>query len=195
MLLCFLHPIHSIKVNSHILISRILIFNKGEFSNASMLPSLLDFKKFTCCFLSFNEIQTKDKEAKTKERVKGASKLQSGAERSVGSESKHESHEIDMNDNAMDLLNPSSIPHIKRVIAKATEPAEASLKNASSKSNGPLTSVKQFTVASLQQHTNNFSQENLIGTGMLGSVYRAELPGGKVCITSSLSLCVFNFRN
>jgi len=43
-------------------------------------------------------------------------------------------------------------------------------------------SVKSFTVASLQQYTDSFSQENLIGVGMLGSVYRAELPDGKVII-------------
>ncbi|KAL4626985.1 hypothetical protein ACB092_05G135100 [Castanea dentata] len=32
----------------------------------------------------------------------------------------------------------------------------------------------------LQQHTNSFSHENFIGEGMLGSVYRGELPDGKV---------------
>lgn len=139
---------------------------EGSRSNASMLPPSNTFNK--------------DKEARPKERVGGASKLHGGAERSVGSESKQESHEIDMNGNAMDLMHPSSIPPIKRVIAKATEPAEASLKRTTSKSHGPLTAVKHFTVASLQQHTNSFSHENLIGTGMLGSVYRAELPGGKL---------------
>lgn len=41
-------------------------------------------------------------------------------------------------------------------------------------------SIKMYTVASLQQYTNSFSQENLIGEGTLGSVYRAELPDGKV---------------
>jgi len=41
-------------------------------------------------------------------------------------------------------------------------------------------SVKIYTVASLQQYTNSFSQENRIGEGTLGSVYRAELPDGKV---------------
>lgn len=110
-------------------------------------------RKSHVCFLSFNEIQTKDKEAKPKERIGGASKMQSGAERSVGSLSKQESHEIDMNGNAMDLMYPSSIPPIKRIIAKATVPADASLKKPSSKSFGPLTSVKHFTVASLQQHS------------------------------------------
>lgn len=41
-------------------------------------------------------------------------------------------------------------------------------------------SIKVYTVASLQQYTNSFSQENYIGEGMLGPVYRAELPDGKV---------------
>lgn len=41
-------------------------------------------------------------------------------------------------------------------------------------------STKVYTVASLQQYTNSFSQENCIGEGTLGSVYRAELPDGKV---------------
>lgn len=42
------------------------------------------------------------------------------------------------------------------------------------------TFAKSFTIASLQQYTNSFSQENLIGGGMLGTVYRAQLPDGKV---------------
>jgi len=41
-------------------------------------------------------------------------------------------------------------------------------------------SIKVYTVALLQQYTNNFSQENCIGEGTLGPVYRAELPDGKV---------------
>ncbi|KAL2946121.1 hypothetical protein AAZX31_U003000 [Glycine max] len=41
-------------------------------------------------------------------------------------------------------------------------------------------SIKVYTVASLQQYTNSFSQENYIGEGMLGPVYRAELPDGKL---------------
>lgn len=40
-----------------------------------------------------------------------------------------------------------------------------------------------FSVASLQHYTNSFSQENLIGKGMLGSVYKAELPNGKVIVS------------
>lgn len=44
----------------------------------------------------------------------------------------------------------------------------------------PLTSVTSFTVGSLQQYTNSFGQENLIGVGSLGSVYQAECPDGQV---------------
>ncbi|XP_074269917.1 protein STRUBBELIG-RECEPTOR FAMILY 3-like [Silene latifolia] len=48
-------------------------------------------------------------------------------------------------------------------------------------------SVKSFTVASLQQYTNSFSQDNLIGDGTLGSVYRADLPDGKVVAVKKLN--------
>jgi serine/threonine protein kinase len=46
--------------------------------------------------------------------------------------------------------------------------------------------VKSFTIASLQQYTNSFSQENLIGGGTLGSVYRAQLPDGKLLAVKKL---------
>ena len=60
---------------------------------------------------------------------------------------------------------------IASVVAGAAKPSTRAL---------PLTSVRSFTISSLQQYTNSFSQDNLIGSGMLGSVYRAELPDGKV---------------
>ena len=41
-------------------------------------------------------------------------------------------------------------------------------------------STKAFTIVLPQQYTNNFSCENFIGEGMLGSVYWGELPNGKV---------------
>ncbi|KAK4259949.1 hypothetical protein QN277_006225 [Acacia crassicarpa] len=40
-------------------------------------------------------------------------------------------------------------------------------------------SLQVYTIASLQQYTNSFSQENHIGEGTLGVLYRAELPDGK----------------
>ncbi|KAL8152174.1 hypothetical protein V2J09_009934 [Rumex salicifolius] len=51
-------------------------------------------------------------------------------------------------------------------------------------------SVKSFTVAFLQECTNSFSQENRIGEGMLGSVYRAELPDGKLVAVKKLNAAV-----
>ncbi|PIN11219.1 Serine/threonine protein kinase [Handroanthus impetiginosus] len=43
----------------------------------------------------------------------------------------------------------------------------------------PVTATS-YTVAALQTATNSFSQENLIGEGSLGRVYRAEFPNGKI---------------
>jgi hypothetical protein len=40
--------------------------------------------------------------------------------------------------------------------------------------------ASMFSVADLQAATNSFSQDNLIGEGVVGRVYRAELPDGKV---------------
>ncbi|XP_027917826.1 protein STRUBBELIG-RECEPTOR FAMILY 3-like [Vigna unguiculata] len=49
-------------------------------------------------------------------------------------------------------------------------------------------SIKVYTVASLQQYTNSFSLENYIGEGMLGPVYRAELPDGKLLAVRKLNI-------
>lgn len=44
----------------------------------------------------------------------------------------------------------------------------------------PPTSLASFSVSSLQQFTNSFSEENLIRDGRFGQVYLAEFPQGKV---------------
>ncbi|KAK9049101.1 hypothetical protein SSX86_031933 [Deinandra increscens subsp. villosa] len=43
----------------------------------------------------------------------------------------------------------------------------------------PMT-TSSYTVATLQTATNSFSQDNIIGEGSLGRVYRADFPNGKV---------------
>ncbi|XP_076919998.1 protein STRUBBELIG-RECEPTOR FAMILY 8-like [Bidens hawaiensis] len=43
----------------------------------------------------------------------------------------------------------------------------------------PITS-SSYTVATLQTATNSFSQDNIIGEGSLGRVYKAEFPNGKM---------------
>ncbi|PSS16296.1 Protein STRUBBELIG-RECEPTOR FAMILY 3 like [Actinidia chinensis var. chinensis] len=53
-------------------------------------------------------------------------------------------------------------------------------------------SVKSYTIASLQQYTNSFSRENLIGAGTLGTVYRAELPNGKLLAIKKLDERAFS---
>ncbi|KAJ6364138.1 hypothetical protein OIU76_029137 [Salix suchowensis] len=44
-----------------------------------------------------------------------------------------------------------------------------------------------FTIATLQKYTNSFSEENFVGEGTLGSVYRAELPDGKLLAVKKLN--------
>ncbi|CAN1854308.1 Protein STRUBBELIG-RECEPTOR FAMILY 8 [Linum perenne] len=44
-----------------------------------------------------------------------------------------------------------------------------------------------FTIATLQQCTNSFSEENFVGKGTLGSVYRAELPDKKLLAVKKLN--------
>ncbi|KAK9152626.1 hypothetical protein Sjap_000106 [Stephania japonica] len=57
------------------------------------------------------------------------------------------------------------------------------------------TSVKTFTIGSLQQFTNFFSEENLMGRGVFGSVYRAELPDGKLLALKNLKNVAYMRQN
>ncbi|XP_021685105.2 protein STRUBBELIG-RECEPTOR FAMILY 3 isoform X2 [Hevea brasiliensis] len=82
---------------------------------------------------------------------------------------------------------PSSPPlPSAEVIVTPIVPAEASTAKPPTKAQKPFASARSFTIASLQQYTNSFSQENLIGGGMLGNVYRAELPKGKLLAVKKL---------
>ncbi|XP_010534354.1 PREDICTED: protein STRUBBELIG-RECEPTOR FAMILY 2-like isoform X2 [Tarenaya hassleriana] len=47
---------------------------------------------------------------------------------------------------------------------------------------------KQFSVAELQLATNNFSEENLLAEGPLGSVYRAKLPDGQFSAVKNIPM-------
>ncbi|KAL2331733.1 hypothetical protein Fmac_019314 [Flemingia macrophylla] len=74
----------------------------------------------------------------------------------------------------------------ERVIVEPTSFHREAIINPPKKSPVPPTFAKTFSIASLQQYTNSFSQDNLIGLGMLGSVYRAELPDGKILAVKKL---------
>ena len=62
----------------------------------------------------------------------------------------------------------------------AQTPQKTAGKKPSSKKPKAPIAASMFSVADLQAATNSFSQENLIGEGVVGRVYRAELPDGKV---------------
>ena len=112
--------------------------------------------------------------------------------------SKRDDHLIDMSRLDTDFVPPPPPPPptpppppppVENVIVKPYVPAAVSSGKPSRKTQTPLTSAKSFTIASLQQYTNSFSQENLIGGGMLGSVYRAQLPNGKVFLIFYYDCC------
>ncbi|KAE8098868.1 hypothetical protein FH972_016901 [Carpinus fangiana] len=48
--------------------------------------------------------------------------------------------------------------------------------------------TKLYTVAELQSATNSFSEENLLGEGSLGSVYKAEFPDGQILAVKNINL-------
>ena len=96
---------------------------------------------------------------------------------------KQDSHEIDIS--GLDVMMPPPPPPlVETVIVNPIVPVEVNAEKPSMKTLNPPISARSFTIASLQQYTNSFSQENLIGSGMLGTVYRAQLPGGKVLFLS-----------
>ncbi|KAG8385572.1 hypothetical protein BUALT_Bualt03G0059100 [Buddleja alternifolia] len=95
-------------------------------------------------------------------------------------------HSIDMTGLGATDLPPSPLPFpllpAERIVADPTFTPLTTRGNASKM----VESGKFFTIASLQEYTNSFSQENLIGRGTLGTVYRAHLPDGKVLAVKKL---------
>ncbi|KAI4385003.1 hypothetical protein MLD38_003079 [Melastoma candidum] len=105
----------------------------------------------------------------------------------VDSLPKQEDLDTDMSDIEMYMPPPPPPPAAPptELTAIPAKPVERS-PIPSPKSAIPPISAKYFTIAALQQYTNSFSQENLIGSGMLGSVYKAELPTGKFLAVKKL---------
>ncbi|XVF40559.1 hypothetical protein PTKIN_Ptkin01aG0123400 [Pterospermum kingtungense] len=102
-------------------------------------------------------------------------------------------HEIDMG--GMDTksvslrppLPPPSLPPVEEVSISPIMPAEVTGGDCSYRSLDLSSfNVSSFSIASLQQYTNSFAEENFIGEGMLGGVYRAELPDGKLLAIKKL---------
>lgn len=107
--------------------------------------------------------------------------------KTIAAYSRHKTdHAIDMTGVGVNFMSlqpppPPPPPHlfVDRVIINPVVPAEGYRRSSSKKSRNSC-STKVFTIAMLQQHTNSFSEENFVGEGSLGSVYKAELPDGKV---------------
>ncbi|XP_016436490.2 protein STRUBBELIG-RECEPTOR FAMILY 3-like isoform X1 [Nicotiana tabacum] len=83
----------------------------------------------------------------------------------------------EMESTVSDILPPPPPPFLsalsaERMVVNPILPPITSDRHAKKNVN----SAEFFTIASLQQYTNSFSQDNLIGGGMLGTVYRAESP-------------------
>ncbi|GLT33505.1 hypothetical protein SLA2020_080870 [Shorea laevis] len=93
-------------------------------------------------------------------------------------------HEIDMNSMAQQSIVPA--PPVEGVNVNPVAPAVVKRGGHASTSQKFAFSTSVFTIASLQQYTNSFSEDNFIGEGMLGSVYRAELPDGKLLAIKKL---------
>ncbi|GKV03882.1 hypothetical protein SLEP1_g16121 [Rubroshorea leprosula] len=101
----------------------------------------------------------------------------------MGTEPKLHEHEIEM------MLTPPPPP------PPPAPPADIPRAKPSARTPKLSSSARSFTIATLQQYTNSFSQESLIGGGMLGSVYRAELPDGKVLAVKKLDKRALSQQN
>ncbi|KAH6829069.1 STRUBBELIG-receptor family 3 [Perilla frutescens var. hirtella] len=96
-------------------------------------------------------------------------------------------HSIDMTGLSSTDPRPSPLPFpllpAERI---AADPTFTSLNPSTGSAGKIIESTKFFTIGTLQQYTNSFSQENLIGKGTLGTVYSAQLPNGKVLAVKKL---------
>ncbi|RAL41793.1 hypothetical protein DM860_008975 [Cuscuta australis] len=100
-----------------------------------------------------------------------------------------DNHEIILSRFDIDVLPPPQPPPPllleEKVIVQPIQRAEETVQKRSTRPLPP-TSAKTYTIASLQQYTNSFSPDNLIGTGTLGAVYKGELPDGKLLAVKKL---------
>ncbi|GKD56127.1 leucine-rich repeat protein kinase family protein, partial [Tanacetum coccineum] len=110
----------------------------------------------------------------------------------AGSSMKSEKIEMVKEDHVIDMtkVNASSFqtpilppqPSLERVVVKPLVGPSTTSRRTLRKVN----STKFFLIASLQEYTDSFSQENLVGNGMLATVYKAELPNRKQLVIKKL---------
>ncbi|XP_047310591.1 protein STRUBBELIG-RECEPTOR FAMILY 3-like [Impatiens glandulifera] len=100
-----------------------------------------------------------------------------------------EDHEIDLSSVDSDFLQPPPPPPFfslnkPTVNSNSVKPPQNRVMP-----RAPIP-VRIFTVSSLQQYTNSFSEESFIGEGILGVVYRAELPSGELLAVKKLDTVI-----
>ncbi|KAK2976129.1 hypothetical protein RJ640_010664 [Escallonia rubra] len=83
--------------------------------------------------------------------------------------------------NSPPLIAPSQLPPLRTKIVRVSR-----RRSFSRKCRIPI-GAKLYTVAELQLATNYFSEENLLGEGSLGSVYKAEFPDGQVFAVKNIN--------
>lgn len=170
------------------------LMEKGSFDIVHFLNFFISYNLFYLKFgfLTFlvvpreTVVKPLDRYVLNNGRKVGTPKLQNEHEvdvKTMSAVSMHkEDDEIDTTSMDMNFLPPPPPPPffpVEKISVKPMVPIKVTTTRDPSKGLN-TSSVKHFTVALLQQYTNSFSQENFIGEGMLGNVYRAELPDGKV---------------
>ncbi|KAG1347142.1 putative protein STRUBBELIG-RECEPTOR FAMILY 3-like [Cocos nucifera] len=90
---------------------------------------------------------------------------------------KQKEHVIEMEGTSILVMPP---PPVEKVIVNPIAPAENIARSPPPEQICPPTSAISFSVASLQQYTDSFTEESLIRDSRLGKVYLAELPDGKL---------------
>ncbi|ESQ40611.1 hypothetical protein EUTSA_v10012782mg [Eutrema salsugineum] len=93
----------------------------------------------------------------------------------------------------MKRVRPPPVPQLRHIPPPPVRIDKTARRNSFSATCQYPAYAKLFSAAELQLATNNFSEENLLGEGPLGSVYRAKLPDGQFAAVrnipmSSLSL-------
>ncbi|KAL0404981.1 UNVERIFIED_CONTAM: protein STRUBBELIG-RECEPTOR FAMILY 2 [Sesamum radiatum] len=78
------------------------------------------------------------------------------------------------------LITPPPLPPVRTKTMKES-------KRSSSRSKMSV-GTKVYTIAELEIATNSFSEENVIGEGSLGSVYKAEFPDGKILAVKNIKI-------
>ncbi|KAJ4705593.1 putative Receptor protein kinase CLAVATA1 [Melia azedarach] len=87
------------------------------------------------------------------------------------------------------FLGPRRVPPVRSIRPEVT----SRRKSISKKCKLPAC-VKAYNVAELQLATNSFSEDNLLGQGSLGSVYKAEFPDSQIFAVKNITLASLSFE-